>query len=103
MILIDLIKGSVVKLRKLVSKTTNDEIERIPLTHAEIDKFDIIQNKYLKVMCGSQSMNYISDKTIYLRALKILKRVELEIDEKLFLIEILEKYCNIIYKEKNKI
>lgn len=100
MILIDLIKGSLVKLWKLVSKTKCVEIERIPLTHAEIDKFDIIQNKYLKVMCGSQSMNYISDKTIYLRALKILKRVELEIDEKLFLIEILEKYCNIIYKEK---
>ena len=100
MILIDLIKGSVVKLRKLVSKTTNDEIERIPLTHAEIDKFDIIQNKYLKVMCGCQSMNYISDRDIYLRSLRILKYVELEMSDRLFLISILEKYCKILYKEK---
>lgn len=100
MILIDLIKGSVVKLRKLVSKTTNDEIERIPLTHAEIDKFDIIQNKYLKVMCGCQSMNYISDREIYLRSLRILKYVELEMSDRLFLISILEKYCKILYKEK---
>ena len=103
MSIIKLIKKGVVKLWKSVSKTTYEGVGFISLSHSEIDKFDLIQNKYLKVMCGCQSMNDISDKTIYLRALKILKRVELEIDEKLFLIEILEKYCNIIYKEKNKI
>ena len=54
-------------------------------------------------MCGSQSMNYISDREIYLRSLRILKYVELEMSERLFLISILEKYCKILYKEKNKI
>ena len=104
MSIIKLIKKGVVKLWKSVSKTTYESAGFISLSHAEIDKFDLIQNKYLKVMCGCQSMNYISDREIYLRSLRILKYVELEMSERIFLISILEKYCKILYKEKkNKI
>ena len=103
MSIIKLIKKGAVKLWKSVSKTTYEGVGFIALSHSEIDKFDLIQNKYLKVMCGSQSMNYISDREIYLRSLRILKYVELEMSERLFLISILEKYCKILYKEKNKI
>lgn len=103
MSIIKLIKKGVVKLWKSVSKTTYEGVGFIALSHSEIDKFDLIQNKYLKVMCGCQSMNYISDREIYLRSLRILKYVELEMSERLFLISILEKYCKILYKEKNKI
>lgn len=103
MSIVELIKKGVVKLWKSVSKTTYEGVGFISLSHAEIDKFDLIQNKYLKVMCGCQSMNYISDRDIYLRSLRILKYVELEMSERLFLISILEKYCKILYKEKNKL
>ena len=100
MSIIKLVKKGAVKLWKSVSKTTYEGVGFIALSYSEIDKFDLIQNKYLKVMCGSQSMNYISDREIYLRSLRILKCVELEMSERLFLISILEKYCNILYKEK---
>ena len=103
MSIIKLIKKGIVKLWKSVSKTTYEGVGFIALSHSEIDKFDLIQNKYLKVMCGSQSMNYISDREIYLRSLRILKYEELEMSERLFLISILEKYCNILYKEKKNI
>ena len=103
MSIIKLVKKGVVKVWKSVSKTTYEGVGFIALSHSEIDKFDLIQNKYLKVMCGSQSMNYISDREIYLRSLRILKYVELEMSERLFLISILEKYCKILYKEKNKL
>ena len=61
MSIIKLVKKGVGKLWKSVSKTTYEGAGFIALSHSEIDKFDLIQNKYLKDMCGCQSMNYISN------------------------------------------
>lgn len=64
----------------------------IPLNKDEINKFDDLQSRYIGLLDGSNSMNYISDLIIYDRTLRMLKMKELSEDERLFLIDILEKF-----------
>jgi len=71
----------------------------IPLNKDEINKFDNLQGRYLGSLDGSNSANYISDLTIYDRALRVLKREDLSEAERLFLIDILMKFK--IYLENN--
>ena len=71
----------------------------IPLNNDEINKFDDLQGKYIGSIDGSNSANYISDFTIYDRTLRMLKREDLSISERLFLIYILMKFK--IYLENN--
>ena len=71
----------------------------IPLNKNEINKFDDLQGRYLGSLDGSNSANYISDLTIYDKALRILKREDLSELERLFLIDILMKFK--IYLENN--
>lgn len=70
----------------------------IPLDKNEINKFDVLQDKYIGLLDGSNSANYINDLIIYDRTIRILKREDLLEDERLFLIDILEKFK--IYIEK---
>ena len=71
----------------------------IPLNKDEINKFDDLQGRYLGLLDGCNSANYISDLTIYDRALRMLKREDLSTSERLFLIDILMKFK--IYLENN--
>lgn len=64
----------------------------IPLNKDEINKFDDLQGRYLGSLDGCNSANYISDLIIYDRTLRMLKREDLSEEEKLFLIDILEKF-----------
>lgn len=64
----------------------------IPLNKDEINKFDDLQGRYLGSLDGCNSVNYISDLIIYDRTLRMLKREDLSEEEKLFLIDILEKF-----------
>ena len=70
----------------------------VPLDKNEINKFDDLQCRYIGLLDGSNSMNYISDLIIYDRTLRMLKREDLSDEERLFLIDILVKFK--IYIEK---
>lgn len=73
----------------------------IPLNKDEINKFDDLQGRYIGSLDGCDSANYISDLIIYDRILRILMRVELSTSERLFLIDILEKFKCYIEDKKS--
>lgn len=66
----------------------------IKLTLTECNYFDIIQNEVLFVQDCSLSVNYVSDKELYLTSLLILNNVQVTPEQFTFIIDILYKFSD---------